>query len=361
MELRYYITIAVVVIGLQLLLFNFTKTISWLFNLSKRGRWITTTSSYLLGNAFIILNLTRIFHSFRLVALMLAILLFALFVRLAVAAIYFIGKRFTDSQSLNRRLKVIYPIAFFGLIGFSLYNAYVPTIVRYSITLDKPMAPIRIGVASDFHLGILFGGKQLDELAKIFEQEKVDLILLPGDIMDDNVKAYLAENMQPHLEKLRAPLGVYATMGNHDLFGAEQAIRTEIEKAGIKVLWDQAVTLDGKFAIIGRNDDLVKTRPSTKELLTQVNTDLPVLLMDHRPTEIEKHAQLPIDLQVSGHTHKGQIFPANMMTSAMYPLSYGYEKIGLGHYVVTSGYGFWGIPMRLGSQSEVVIIDIKGK
>lgn len=83
-------------------------------------------------------------------------------------------------------------------------------------------------------------------------------------------------------------------------------------------------------------------------------------MLDHRPTEIEKHSKLPIDLQVSGHTHKGQIFPANLITALIYRLDYGYEKIGLGHYVVTSGYGFWGIPMRLGSQSEVVILDVTG-
>ena len=83
--------------------------------------------------------------------------------------------------------------------------------------------------------------------------------------------------------------------------------------------------------------------------------------MDHRPDEIESHSTLPIDLQVSGHTHRGQIFPANIVTYLMYRLDYGYEKIGNGHFVVTSGYGFWGIPLRLGSQSEVWILEVKGK
>ncbi|VEI44862.1 phosphohydrolase [Actinobacillus equuli] len=132
--------------------------------------------------------------------------------------------------------------------------------VHYSVQLDKPLAqPLRIGVASDLHLGQWFGSKQLDKLAEIFNQQNVDLILLPGDIMDDNTDAYVAENMQPHLAKLKAPLGVYATLGNHDFFGKQQAIAAEIQKAGIQVLWDQAVEINGKFTIIGRNDDLVKT------------------------------------------------------------------------------------------------------
>jgi len=87
---------------------------------------------------------------------------------------------------------------------------------------------------------------------------------------------------------------------------------------------------------------------------------LPVILMDHRPTDIEQHANLPIDIQLSGHAHNGQIFPANLIVKFIYRLSYGYEQINQGHFFVTSGYGFWGVPMRLGSQSEVMIIDVVG-
>ncbi|HDL3852719.1 TPA: metallophosphoesterase, partial [Mannheimia haemolytica] len=206
-----------------------------------------------------------------------------------------------------------------------------------------------------------FGTKQLDQLAEIFNQQKVDLILLPGDIMDDNTEVYVADKMQPHLAKLKAPLGVYATLGNHDFFGAQETIAKEITDAGITVLWDQTAEINGKFTLIGRNDDLVKNRPSAEQLLQNVNTKLPVILLDHRPTEIEQHAKLPIDIQVSGHAHKGQVFPASIITKLIYRLHYGYEKIGFGHYFVTSGYGFWGVPMRLGSQSEVMIIDVEGE
>ena len=82
--------------------------------------------------------------------------------------------------------------------------------------------------------------------------------------------------------------------------------------------------------------------------------------MDHRPDQIEQHARLPIDLQVSGHVHNGQVFPANLIVKQLYRLPYGYEAIGNGHFFVTSGFGFWGIPFRLGSQSEVWIIDVSG-
>lgn len=361
MELRHYITLAVAIVALQFLLYAFARTAGWLFNLSASARKKWLWGSYLLANGLMITHALRLFPLFRPVALMLTLLLFCFFISAAVWLIFQICKRSVSAKNLQIGLRLAYPIAFFGLIGLSVYNAYTPKVVHYSVTLDKPLAPLRIGVASDFHLGKLFGGKQLDQLAAIFTQQKVDLILLPGDIMDDNVDAYLAENMQPHLAKLQAPLGVYATLGNHDFFGEQVAIAEQIQRAGIRVLWDQAVSVDGKFTIIGRNDDLNKIRPTAAQLLQQVNTDLPVLLLDHRPTEIETHSKLPIDLQVSGHTHNGQIFPANLIIKLMYRLGYGYEKIGNGHYFVTSGYGFWGIPMRLGSQAEVLIIDVKGK
>lgn len=359
MEYRYYITTGLAVLLLQFLIWSLGRTLKWWFNLSPNlGRWVSGLL-YVGLNTFVVLNLTRVLHSFRLVALLLALLLFAFFVSLFTACLY----RFSGANpTVNRYLKGVYPLLFGGLVGLSVYNAYVPTVVHYSVKLDKPLAqPLRIGVASDTHLGELFGAKQLDELAEIFHREKVDLILLPGDIMDDNLDAFYRENMAPHLAKLTAPLGVYATLGNHDFFGAERSIATEIQRAGIRVLWDQALEVDGKFTLIGRNDDLALGRPSAEQLLQGVNKDLPIFLLDHRPSEIEQHSRLPIDIQVSGHTHKGQIFPAGLITRMMYRLDYGYEKIGLGHYFVTSGYGFWGIPMRLGSQSEVVIIDVVGK
>lgn len=361
MELRHYITLAIAVLALQFLLYCFARTAAWLFKLSNSGFKRFAISSYLIANGMMLIHITQIVPIFRTVALVLTLLLFLFFISSITLIIYWLCKRSVPTKNLQIGLRIAYPIAFFGLVGLAIYNAYTPKVMHYSITLDKALAPMRIGVASDFHLGKLFGSNQLDQLADIFNEQKVDLILLPGDIMDDNVDAYLAEQMQPHLAKLQAPLGVYATLGNHDFFGAQRKIASEIQKAGIQVLWDQAVSLGGKFTIIGRNDELNKKRPTTEQLLQNVDTSKPVFLLDHRPTGIVKHSQLPIDVQVSGHTHNGQIFPANLITRMMYRLNHGYEKIGLGHYFVTSGYGFWGIPMRLGSQSEVMIIDVKGR
>lgn len=357
MEYRYIITNTLAIISLQLLIFCFVRTLAWLFNWQKVTRRIVAAVFYLGVNGLILLPFFTNLKVFRPVAFILILLWFAFL----VSSIAFIFNKASKGH-WNNFLRKLYPIAYLGLIGFAVFNAYVPKIERFQVQLDKPLGePLRIGVASDTHLGKLFGAKQLDKLAEIFQQEKVDLVLLPGDIMDDDTRAFDAENMLPSLAKLKARYGVYATLGNHDFFGQQKRIHRTIEAAGIKVLWDQAVEIDGKFTIIGRNDDLYKKRPKAESLLQKVNTALPIFLMDHRPTDIERHSRLPIDIQVSGHTHNGQVFPANFIVKMINRLSYGYEKIGLGHYFVTSGYGFWGVPMRLGTRSEVMIIDVKGK
>ena len=112
--------------------------------------------------------------------------------------------------------------------------------------------------------------------------------------------------------------------------------------------------------LVGRAMIWIASVPARSSFEGQ-NTQLPVLLMDHRPTSIEAHARLPIDVQVSGHVHNGQVAPANLIVRTLYRLAYGYEAIGNGHFFTTSGYGFWGIPLRLGSQSEVWVIDIKSR
>ena len=363
METRYYFIFTAAIILLQLLIYIFNKTLIWWLNkpLSPRTRRAITFVSFLLPNVLVICHFLKLFTVFRLIALMLALLLFSAFASIAVGGIHFLFRKSKSIIQIDRTLRIAYPILFIGITTLSVYNAYVTRVIHYEITLDKPIKPLRIGMASDLHLGKLFGGKELDKLADIMQQEKVDIILLPGDIMDDNVNAYLAEKMQPHLAKLKAPMGVYATLGNHDLFGDQDRIDQEIRKAGITVLRDETLTLNNELVLIGRNDNLAHDRPSTETLLKQVNTDLPIILLDHRPTDIEKHTSLPLDIQVSGHAHKGQVFPASLITKMMYRLDYGHEKIGNLHVFVTSGYGFWGIPMRLGSQSEVIIIDVKGK
>lgn len=259
--------------------------------------------------------------------------------------------------------------SFVGLVGMALYNAYTPVVRHLSIELDKPIKhPITLALASDLHLGSLFGSKQLYTLATILKQERVELLLMPGDIMDDDTHIYDGQNMKTAFETVvRAAKGnVVASLGNHDLYNnAERlAIANAIKATGAVLLDDKVatITLNGtELTVIGRFDDHAKNRLSTAELISTANTNNPVILLDHRPSQIDDNVKHPIDLQVSGHTHNGQIFPANFIVKAINRVGYGHEKINNTHVVVSSGCGFWGVPFRLASQSEIWVIKLVGK
>ncbi|WP_218689988.1 metallophosphoesterase [Psychrobacter sp. BF1] len=258
-------------------------------------------------------------------------------------------------------------LVFIGLFVYALYSAYIPKVRHLTVTINKPLLkPLRIAVASDLHLGRLFGNKAIDRLQRLITQSQADMLLMPGDIMDDNTQAFSDYNMAANLVRLCAslPYGVYATLGNHDLYGHEKPITESLRNAGVQLLNDEVLRLDYKGQpvwLVGRFDNHKRQRMATTELLAQVNTEEPVILLDHRPSDIIEHSLLPIDLQLSGHTHNGQIFPANFIVSSINRLGYGYEAIGKGHFVVSSGYGFWGIPFRLGSRSEIWLISLSGQ
>lgn len=354
---------------LQFFSYGFARALLWQFRvtLPKTRRWVYAVC-FVFSNALLILTMLRVWlPMFRITANWLVLLLFMSFTAAIVTALCFALKPFIAQEKLGRPLRFIAPMILVAIYALALHNAYTPVVRYATIQLDKPLPkPLRIGMASDTHLGALFGNKQIDDLVRIMQQEQVDMVFLPGDIMDDNTLVYEAENMHDHLSKLRAPLGVYATIGNHDIGyqGVPQypIITRTLEKAGITVLTNQAVQINNAFWVVGLPDHMMhQGREPIKNVLRNVDTTQPVFVLDHRPNSVLEHAQLPIDLQVSGHVHNGQVFPANFIVRFLNRIHYGYEKINNSHFVVTSGYGFWGVPFRLGSQSEVWIIDVQGK
>lgn len=352
------------VLILQLFTYGFGRALFWQLNIqSPRKRRYGMLVIFLFSNGIVGLTLLRVWRiMFRISANWLILMLFVLFTAALIWLLYVVIRRWCAPEKTHFYLRMAAPVVLLLIYALALYNAYVPVVRHLAIEIDKPLAqPLRIGLASDLHLGQLFGNRQLAELANIMQREQVDVILLAGDIMDDDTEVYVAQNMKPHLAKLRAPFGTYATLGNHDLFGHSQEITRELEAAGVRVLYDEAVQINGLFWLIGRPDKMDRNRLPTAQLLNQTDTNQAVILIDHRPDEVEQHAQLPIDLQVSGHVHNGQVFPANLIVKMLNRIAYGYDKINNSHFVVTSGYGFWGVPFRLGSQSEVWIIDVTGR
>ncbi|KAF0568113.1 Phosphoesterase [Psychrobacter nivimaris] len=332
-------------------------------------------SVFIITNGLLVLSVKRAFaNSYRWISGWMLIMHFMILTALAVSLFYggyllvvaLSGSTLHQSNEMAIGLRVLALFLFLGLFIYSLYSAYTPVIRKLSINIDKPLTkPLRIAVASDLHIGRLFGVKAIDRLQQLMIRSGADMLLMPGDIMDDNTEAFNAYHMEQNLAELCSslPRGVYATLGNHDLYGHERPISEALQNAGIQLLNDEVLYIEHEGQpvwLVGRFDNHKRQRIATTDLLTQVDTSQPVILLDHRPSDIDNHSQLPIDLQVSGHTHNGQVFPANFIVNAINRLGYGYEQIGKGHFVVSSGYGFWGIPFRLGSRSEIWLITLSG-
>ena len=345
--------------------------------------WVDSTTTsitvwigvFLITHVLLLLSITKLFsNSYRWMSGWMLVMHFTMLTAVATGILYggswlltpLLDSTLDHSEIIAAGLRIFALLFFIGLFAYALYSAYIPVVHELSIHIHKPLNnPLRIAVASDLHLGRLFGNKAIERLHTMLSKYQADILLMPGDIMDDNTQAFNTYNMKDSLAKLVAslPYGVYATLGNHDLYGHEQPISDSLRAAGVQLLNDEATHFNHQGEVIwlmGRFDNHKRQRVATTELLAQVNSAEPVVLLDHRPSAIIEHSQLPIDLQVSGHTHNGQIFPVNFIVSAINRLGYGYESIGKGHFVVSSGYGFWGIPFRLGSRSEIWIINLTG-
>ena len=331
---------------------------------------------FVISNGLLLLSVSKLLaNSYRWVSGWMLVMHFMMLTALLTSLLYggywlitmLTGVSLIDTDMVAVGLRVLALLIFVAMFIYALYSAYIPVVRKQTISINKPMqGQLRIAVASDLHLGRLFGNRAIDRLRHLVVQSQADILLMPGDIMDDNTKAFNDYDMENNLAQLCAslPYGIYATLGNHDLYGHEKPISHSLRRAGVHLLNDEVLHLlhkEQSIWLVGRFDNHKRQRAATTDLLAQVDTAEPIILLDHRPSDIVEHSQMPIDLQVSGHTHNGQIFPANFIVQAINRLGYGYEAINNSHFVVSSGYGFWGIPFRLGSKSEVWLITLKGQ
>nr|WP_239583061.1 metallophosphoesterase [Bacillus tianshenii] len=251
---------------------------------------------------------------------------------------------------------------FLLLMALGTFNAYSPVIRSYEISIPKRgnhHKELKIAVASDMHFGKLSGRAHVSRLVKTVERIKPDLILLPGDIIDDDPKQFVRKQMGGILKRMRAPLGIYGVLGNHEYYGREiPAFLEEMKKLDIHILMDEVWKVGDSFYILGRKDKTDSKRKSIKDLAENLDHNLPIIAMDHQPTQLQEAEESGIDLILSGHTHRGQMLPNHLITKRMFELDWGYLQKNSLHAIVSSGFGFWGPPIRIGSRSEVVEIKI---
>jgi len=267
-------------------------------------------------------------------------------------------------------IKEIIALSSIGLVALILIVGYInalsPRIRTLTLDIPKPAngrKSLNIVSASDIHLGTLVGRRRFDLIADKILALKPDIVLFPGDILDEDLAPVIRENIGESLRRIKAPLGVYAITGNHEYIGGVQAASRYLVEHEITLLRDTVVKIDDSFFIVGREDRSItgftgRARKSLDELLTHVDPKYPVILLDHQPFELGQASSRNIDLQISGHTHNGQLWPLNLITKAVYEVSWGYEKKGAAHIYVSSGVGTWGPPVRTGNWPEIVNIKL---
>ena len=243
-------------------------------------------------------------------------------------------------------------------------NALRPRIHALSVTIPKPSGAIkglRIAVASDIHLGTIIRNSRLSRIVEMINDLNPDIVLLPGDLVDESVPAEEEEKMTATLASIRAPLGVYAVSGNHEYYGGIAKNREYVKRAGVRLLEDEAVIIADAFVVAGRVDPTAarfgQARKSLAAILGGVDRRRPILLLDHQPFRLGEAESNGVDLQVSGHTHAGQLFPLNLINKGIYEQNWGYWRRGATQYYVSCGVGTWGPPIRTGSRPEIVLIE----
>ncbi|SET52580.1 hypothetical protein SAMN05660297_02671 [Natronincola peptidivorans] len=254
------------------------------------------------------------------------------------------------------------------IVSYGWWSARNLEIVRYEVQLDKEvetLQEVNIVMLSDLHLGRFVNRNQLEKIVEEISSLSPDLIVMPGDIIDDRVDTFVEQNMMEVFHKLNPPLGIYASMGNHEYIGGqvEEAEKYFI-KSGINVVRDQHVKIANAFYLVGREDKAYERfigspRKSLEEILLDVDRGLPIIMLDHQPVDIDEAGAAGVDIQLSGHTHRGQLFPFRIFTRKIFMVDWGYEKIGNTHVIVTSGAGTWGPPMRVGHSSEIVHVKVR--
>jgi len=236
-----------------------------------------------------------------------------------------------------------------GALSYGFFEAQRPQVKTLTIKTPKVSSPIIIGIISDLHCGPVVKGKRLEHLLKALVKAKPDLILSPGDLLDTEYQ----NDLSP-LRELKAPLGKFTVLGNHEGYMGPKKAQRILEEMGFKVLRNERVKV-GQLILVGVDDPHVRGSLVDEKALLKEEEGF-VILLKHRPSPPKEGK---FDLQLSGHTHGGQIFPFNLIVRLFYPKSEGLKTLPGGKLLyITRGTGTWGPPVRFLAPPEVTIISI---
>jgi predicted MPP superfamily phosphohydrolase len=245
-------------------------------------------------------------------------------------------------------------------------NAGAPRIKTLNLTIPKNshlLKSLNIVAASDIHLGTIICKARLERIVEKINSLNADVVLLPGDVVDEDIGPVIKQNLGETLRKIRSKYGVIAITGNHEYIGGVEAACKYLVEHGITMLRDSVVKVADTVYVVGREDvsynrGAQRRRKSLPELIHGINKTLPIILMDHQPFRLHEAEENGVDLQLSGHTHDGQLWPFNYLTRRIFEVSWGYKKKGNTHIYVSCGVGSWGPPVRVGNTPEIMNIKL---
>ena len=273
----------------------------------------------------------------------------------------------SNPDKIKKIIALVISIFVFISVAGGFINTKNIKIKNYWMPIHKnggKLKTLNIVMVSDLHLGTINGKNFAYKLKWDINHLNPDIILLAGDIIDEDIKPVLRDSVGEALLQLKAKYGVYGITGNHEYIGGVEPAVKYLTNHNIKMLRDSVVKIDDSFYIVGRDDRssssfIGRKRMPLDELTNKIDKSLPIILMDHQPFNLEEARQCGVDLQVSGHTHNGQLWPINYLIGKIYDIGWGYKLIGKTHYYVSCGVGGWGPPVRTGSIPEIVNIHLR--
>lgn len=289
-----------------------------------------------------------------------------------------------------RKTFILVGILCFLVVGaFSTYgviHAKKIVVNSYQVQIDKKVdkfSNLKVALVSDLHFGYNSSLSHVKKMVKLINESDPDVVVIAGDIFDNSYEAiYKPDKIIQEIKKIKTKYGVYAVYGNHDIDEKilagftfswkknknlnDPRMTSFLEKANVKLLRDESLLIDDSFYLVGRIDYHkygmeVEKRKTIEELVSSFDKSKPIILVDHEPYELEEIAKAGVNLDLSGHTHNGQMFPSNVFIKFIWKNPHGLLKVDNMYSAVTSGVGVYGPNMRVGTTAEVMVLDLSFK
>jgi hypothetical protein len=290
--------------------------------------------------------------------LFLSVLLFDLFLLLNLL-FRFVSKETRKSFKFRfYTFSVMILLSALVVIGGAI-NLNTIQVSEYNISVPKRESNIKslkVVFVADFHLQKDSRLSFVEQFVRKVNALQPDIILYGGDIIEGRDENKISVEIESALKSIQSKYGAFGVLGNHEFYGG-RGEGSFFRRAGITLLRDTIIGIEGAFYLGGRYDEHFRDRQNIVEVLQSVSNDLPIILLDHRPTQLQEVSKTFVDAQFSGHTHNGQLFPINFIIGQMYELSWGYRKIENTHFFVTSGLRLWGPPVKTAGKSEIILVD----